>query len=138
MTLSPARAAELGRKSGSVRRARSTDPDERFWSKVDRNGRGGCWLWTASLNRYGYPNFGAVNGRPMAGHRYAYERLVGPIPAGLQLDHLCRVRRCVNPAHLEPVTPKENTRRGLRARMTHPLCPICSVLHAADREAMLA
>ena len=54
-------------------------------------------------------------------HRVAYELQVGPIPVGLQLDHLCRVRSCVNPAHLEPVTSAENTRRGLRAMKTH--CP---------------
>lgn len=66
-----------------------------FWSKVDA-GDNGCWLWTA---------------------------LVGPIPSGLQLDHLCRTRHCVNPDHLEPVSQQENNRRGesrssIRARQT--------------------
>ena len=53
----------------------------------------------------------------MAAHRFAYEMLVGPIPEGLDLDHLCRVRHCVNPNHLEPVTRSENLRRGIRPRL---------------------
>lgn len=85
---------------------------ERFWAKVDRVG--GCWLWTAAKNGDGYGNFWL--GRPqgsVGAHRFAYELLVGPIPEGLSLDHLCRVRNCVRPDHLEPVTNRENTIRGL-------------------------
>lgn len=96
---------------------------ERFWSKVDKNGPNGCWLWLGAPTRGGYAQFqvGYKNHRV---HRYAYEQLVGPIPDGFQLDHLCRVRNCVNPAHLEPVTQAENIRRGyseagLNARKTH-------------------
>jgi hypothetical protein len=71
----------------------------------------GCWLWLGPLNNAGY---GTVRreGRKLLAHRVVYELLVGPIPEGLQSDHLCRVRRCVNPAHIEPVTPGENTRRA--------------------------
>lgn len=70
-----------------------------------------CWIKTVNLNIWGY-SVAAQNGNKRAGHRVAYEVLVGPIPEGLELDHLCRNRACYNPAHLEPVTRKENARRG--------------------------
>lgn len=91
-----------------------------FWSKVRRD-PSGCWLWTAAVNSKGYPCFG-VKGRSQLAHRLAYQMLVGPIPVGLEMDHLCRTPRCVNPDHLEPVTPAENTRRALAVNNpTH--CP---------------
>lgn len=71
----------------------------------------GCWLWTGSINSQGYGRLKWA-GRQVQAHRAAYEELVGPIPDGLTIDHLCRVRNCVNPAHLEPVTQRENTLRG--------------------------
>jgi hypothetical protein len=71
----------------------------------------GCWLWTgATTTGYGVLK---VDGKRWLAHRWSYEQLVGPVPVGLQLDHLCRVRRCVNPAHLEPVTLRENVLRGV-------------------------
>lgn len=100
--------------------------EQRFWEKVSKDGPGGCWLWTANLSGGGYGNF-HLDGRERVAHRLAYEWLVGPIPEGLDLDHLCRVRRCVNPAHLEPVTRRENVLRSpiaiaaQHARKTH--CP---------------
>jgi hypothetical protein len=89
---------------------------ERFWAKVDKSGD--CWQWTAALNSAGYGKFSVGSKQQLLAHRYAYELMVGPIPEGLELDHLCRVRRCVNPAHLEPVTTRENVMRGY-ARKTH-------------------
>lgn len=89
-----------------------TPVEQRFWGKVDRRGPGECWLWLASKTGSGYGQIGVDGSRALMAHRVAYELLVGPIPAGLHLDHLCRVPACVNPAHLEPVTPYENARRS--------------------------
>ena len=75
----------------------------------------GCWLWLGSVYRDGYGQIG-VRARKFRAHRASYEVFVKPIPDGLQLDHLCRVRSCVNPKHLEPVTNQENLRRGLGGR----------------------
>jgi len=93
----------------------------RFWSKVEFTDT--CWLWTACKWSNGYASF-SQDGRRTLGHRYAYEFCVGPIPAGLKLDHTCRVKHCVSPDHLEPVTSRENTLRGIgpsavNARKTH-------------------
>jgi hypothetical protein len=82
---------------------------DRFWPKVRKTD--GCWLWTAQRGPLGYGRF-AVDSYPQQAHRVAYELLVGPIPDGLELDHLCRNPPCVNPAHLEPVTHRENMLRS--------------------------
>lgn len=97
--------------------------EQRFWDKVDRRGFDECWQWTGSLVADGYGQIwtsGPQRERLWA-HRYAYELLVGPVPEGLCIDHLCRNRGCVNPAHMEPVTLAENTRRGPNRSKTH--CP---------------
>lgn len=83
----------------------------RFWSKVDKTAAGGCWEWTASKTKNGYGKFRWGAGEKLP-HRFAYELLVGPIPSGLHIDHLCRNRACCNPDHLEPVTNRENLLRG--------------------------
>ncbi len=70
-----------------------------------------CWVWIARLNRNGYGRLSAL-GREHMAHRLSYEVHTGPIPDGLLLDHLCSVRSCVNPRHLEPVTHQVNTLRG--------------------------
>jgi hypothetical protein len=70
-----------------------------------------CWIWVGRLNRNGYGRVRTPEGEMMA-HRTSYEAHVGPIPDGLLLDHVCRVRCCVRPSHLEPVTHRENTLRG--------------------------
>lgn len=96
---------------------------ERFWRKVEITGE--CWNWTARLTTSGYGHFYIDGGKKHA-HRVSYEMERGPIPDGMQIDHLCRNRKCVRPSHLEVVTLQENIRRGeglavQNARKTH--CP---------------
>lgn len=87
------------------------DMDERFSSKVMQV-PDGCWLWTGTTDSSGYGQYKHL-GRSRIAHRYVYEQLVGDIPEGLEIDHLCRVRSCVNPTHMDPVTYSENQRRGI-------------------------
>lgn len=84
----------------------STAELARFFSRVSVS-VDGCWLWTGCVNGKGYAAF-----RSNGAHRFAYEWFVAAIPTGFEVDHLCRVRRCVNPAHLEAVTGMENRLRG--------------------------
>lgn len=99
-------------------------PSQRFWKHVDKDGPlpiirpalGPCWLWTAA-NTKGYGAFNRGNGITVPAHHWAYEQLIGPIPQGLELDHLCEVHSCVRPSHLEPVTRREN---NLRFWANHP------------------
>ena len=81
----------------------------------------GCWLLPATNG--GYASRLRVDGKNVQAHRYVYEELFGPMPEGLQADHLCRVRNCVNPMHMEPVTSGENTRRGVNANREKTHCP---------------
>jgi hypothetical protein len=84
---------------------------DRFTSKYQVDPETGCWEWQAALKTSGYAQF--WNGtRMQPGHRFAYETVIGPVPEGLHLDHLCRNRICVNPLHVEPVTMEENIRRS--------------------------
>lgn len=90
----------------------------RFWSKVTEEGA--CWIWTAAKSS-GYGRY-KYSGRDLVAHRLAYRELVGWIPEGLVLDHLCRNRACVNPWHLDPVTDQVNLWRGMGSgKETH--CP---------------
>lgn len=96
----------------------------RFWSKVEITSLHGCWEWTAGKNNE-YGMFWLDRDR--RAHAVAYELVRGPIPHGLELDHLCRNKGCVNPFHLEAVTHQENMRRALVK--TH-----CSKGHARTPE----
>lgn len=83
-----------------------------------------CWLWTGMKTEYGYARLYIKNKKNTRAHKWAYEQLYGVVPDGLVLDHLCRVRHCVNPEHLEAVTPRINVLRGmgtasLNAQKTH-------------------
>lgn len=100
------------------RRYGSTDPgprahlplSERFHRHVEKTDS--CWIWTGALDGHGYGQTSA-NGRRLAAHRVSFELSKGSIPEGMDIDHLCRNPRCVNPDHLEAVTRGENTRRGI-------------------------
>ncbi len=96
---------------------------QRFWPRVEFTKT--CWLWSGPTDKDGYGRF-SISMRPHYAHRWAYEFCVGPIPKGLEIDHLCRITNCVLPDHLEAVTHRENMLRGVSivaqcARVTE--CP---------------
>jgi hypothetical protein len=102
-----------------TRKRRTGDPltepvklsvSERFWQKVDKSGD--CWTWTGQMHHLGYGRFSVSAGVNLLAHRFAYEDILGSIPSGLELDHLCRNRACVRPEHLDPVTHAVNMGRS--------------------------
>ena len=102
----------------------------RLWERVVKTDT--CWLWHGTTNE-GYGMI-LIGGRWRRAHRIAYEIKVGEIPSGLVLDHLCRVRNCVNPSHLEPVTVKENVLRGFGAAATYSRRSHCMHGHEFNSE----
>ena len=116
----------------------------RFWSKVAipvlPQGEflpSDCWEWIAGRTTAGYGTFAPGREKRTYAHRFSYELLVGPIPEGLHIDHLCRNRGCVNPDHLEPVTNRENGRRGMAAMVGRARCAAithCPQGHAYTKE----
>jgi hypothetical protein len=104
---------------------------ERLFSRTIR-GPGGCWLWTGGKSD-GYAML-RVQGRMVRLHRTVYEQLVGPVPSGLEIDHLCRVRCCLNPEHMEPVAKRVNILRGEGACAVHARKVTCVRGHPLSGE----
>lgn len=112
---------------------------DRFWGKVVRIPESGCWVWLGGCSGDGYGVLMEGNGSEKLkyAHRVSYELHVGPVPDGLELDHLCRVRCCVNPDHLQPVTRKVNINRGAVAdvhRARYALITHCPRGHPYEGE----
>lgn len=114
MSLSLKQAAWLA--SGNARRLAW---EIRFWAKVNKDGPlpyhapelGPCWIWTGAISKRGYGQFRSGNSMVQA-HRFIYEKMVGPIPQGLEIDHICVNKACIRYlGHIEPVTGSENIRR---------------------------
>lgn len=105
----------------------------RLWSKASITSPAACWLWTAVLINSGYGRF-TWKGKEHLAHRVAYEIMRGPIPEGLTIDHLCRVRKCINPFHMEPVTKRENTLRGKAPSAQYAVATHCIQGHPFSTE----
>lgn len=123
---------EAGRPVPSVKHA---TVEQRFWAKVNKDGPapeyrptlGPCWIWTAA-SALGYGQI-RISGKIVLAHRWSYEATYGPIPAGKQLDHLCREPSCVNPSHLEAVSPRVNVARGTSPAARHAIATHCPKRH---------
>jgi hypothetical protein len=103
-----------------------------LWSRIDMSGGlKSCWLWKGGHNVHGYGVL-SVKRRSVYAHRLAYEIACGPVPKGLELDHLCRVRNCVNPGHMEAVTHKENVKRSLFPSIVNRTKTHCKWGHLLD------
>lgn len=107
----------------------------RFWAKVDKTSE--CWLWTGATTRGGYGHI-KIDGQMQRAHRVAYELAGQVIPRGFDVDHLCRTRLCVNPAHLEPVTRRQNIIRGVGPTARHSRQTHCKRGHEFTPENTLA
>jgi len=104
-------AVMRGSRKRGVKLASVIPIEERLIGKMSVDGNG-CWIWLAAKDSSGYGRIGTSSYKTESAHRVVYRLVRGEIPAGLDLDHLCRIRACCNPDHLEPVTRAENLRRG--------------------------
>lgn len=110
----------------ALKRRIGVDPRVRFWEHVSKTET--CWLWIGQRKKgYGYFRGGRA-------HRLSYVWARGPVPIGLEIDHLCRVRSCVNPSHLEAVTPKENNRRSTSPTALNAVKTTCKNGHPFSGE----
>lgn len=107
---------------------------ERFWAKVQKGSETSCWLWQGAINSAGYGHLRVDRERRMLlAHRFSFITHRGPIPPGMVLDHICRVRACVNPWHVEAVTEKTNILRGVSLSAKNARKTTCPNGHAYDR-----
>ena len=106
------------RQSGTLLDPVKRTPLQRFWAFVDFTSSPiGCWLWTGGIDDHGYGQFGLTPKKNVKAHKFSADYLSGPCPPGMQRDHLCLVKRCVNPKHLECVTQQINQQRAAAARL---------------------
>lgn len=103
----------------------------RFLEKVDLSTPDECWEWKGYIDPEGYGRF-YLDGQSFKAHRACHVLFVGPIPKGLFIDHLCRNTRCVNPDHIEPVTPRENVMRGMAPSAVTNRTGVCQRGHSMD------
>jgi hypothetical protein len=119
------------REHGSVESVPVPTREERFFSHVDKNGPGGCWLWIGGVANNGYSKFWD-EGHFISGHRFSYEHFKGPIPKGMCIDHLCNIRNCVNPEHMIVATNAENILRSTGPAAKNALKTHCPKGHPYD------
>lgn len=106
-----------------------SDLRERLLGGAVINWETGCWEWAGRLTRDGYGRVRIGQNKVTGAHRASYQMTYGPIPDGLVIDHLCRVRHCVNPAHMEAVTPRINTLRGVGLQAINAAKTVCDNGH---------
>jgi hypothetical protein len=107
---------------------------DRFWAKVSGGDVTTCWTWTGATQTGGYGSFGVGGGKQVLAHRFSYEFMRTEIPSGLQIDHLCRVRTCVNPWHMEPVTGRVNILRSTNFAAVNASLEACRRGHLFTEE----
>jgi hypothetical protein len=124
---------ERWRRTGTVENYRDLDLRGRVEARINRESNPPCWMWSGTSDGYGLIVPPGAD-RARNAHRVVYELYVGPIPDGFHLDHLCRTPHCVNPDHLEPVTPRENYLRGISPAAENARKTECVWGHPFDEE----
>lgn len=120
----------MARKAGCLKK--------RFWSNVSATSAEGCWKWNGPISVYGYgrlmESIGNRKTKQLMAHRFAYEQVIGKIEEGMTIDHVCRNKSCVNPAHMEVVTRGENSIRSHSKNMMAMRENCCTKGHKIEKE----